>query len=45
LEGKRACNDMAAGFFVASFSSGIFMGPFLAGILNDNFGGNEFENF
>ncbi|KAL4476627.1 hypothetical protein ABPG72_000786 [Tetrahymena utriculariae] len=41
----RACSDMSSGIFMAGYSLGLFLGPFVSGLLYDSFPGNDIEKF
>ncbi|EAR96693.2 MFS transporter (macronuclear) [Tetrahymena thermophila SB210] len=41
----RACSDMSSGIFMAGYSLGLFLGPFVSGLLYDSFNGDDIEKF
>ncbi|EAR96694.1 MFS transporter (macronuclear) [Tetrahymena thermophila SB210] len=41
----RACSDMSSGIFMAGYSLGLFLGPFVSGLLYDSFDGGDIQQF
>ncbi|KAL4432973.1 hypothetical protein ABPG74_005346 [Tetrahymena malaccensis] len=41
----RACSDMSSGIFMAGYSLGLFLGPFVSGLLYDRFDGDDIQKF